>query len=271
MTRNLQGDVVKVLDLDGNVVAWYTYCAWGNKLDYGGLLAYVNPITYRGYYFDWATGLYYLQLRYYDPMLRRFISADALFDTGVGILGTNMYIYANNDPVNFIDPTGFSSERIGFLIQGIGNRLLANDGLTYLPFGSSYAQNHLWDTWNLLNDLLDATDEAEHVEGLTMLYDMLAANPDVGTQEFNDMLIRGQNGELTAEDGRRLLGDAFAQGTGWRHGFLESAFVGVATAGVSFGVGLVVAKITKNPNLAISAEQAVMSGIQAALMWMLVG
>ncbi|MCL2446693.1 MAG: hypothetical protein FWD06_08000 [Oscillospiraceae bacterium] len=71
------------------------------------MTASVNPITYRGYYFDWATGLYYLQSRYYDPALRRFISADVFLDTGVGILGTNMYAYCNNDPVNFYDPTGF--------------------------------------------------------------------------------------------------------------------------------------------------------------------
>ncbi|MCL2447069.1 MAG: RHS repeat-associated core domain-containing protein [Oscillospiraceae bacterium] len=106
--RNLQGDVVSVIDIDGNVVAWYTYCAWGNILDYGGELARVNPITYRGYYFDWELGLYYLQSRYYCPALRRFISADVFLDTGVGILGTNMYAYCNNDPVNLSDPTGFS-------------------------------------------------------------------------------------------------------------------------------------------------------------------
>ncbi|MCL2447075.1 MAG: RHS repeat-associated core domain-containing protein [Oscillospiraceae bacterium] len=106
--RDLQGDVVAILDVDGNVVAEYAYDAWGNILSAEGVLAYVNPITYRGYYWDWTTGLYYLQSRYYDPMLRRFISADVFMDTGVGILGTNMYIYANNNPVMFVDPTGYS-------------------------------------------------------------------------------------------------------------------------------------------------------------------
>jgi len=106
--RNLQGDVVSVIDIDGNTVAWYTYDSWGNILEYGGDLAYTNPITYRGYYFDWELGLYYLQSRYYCPALRRFISADIYVDTGVGILGTNMYIYANNNPVMFVDPTGYS-------------------------------------------------------------------------------------------------------------------------------------------------------------------
>ncbi|MCL2446695.1 MAG: RHS repeat-associated core domain-containing protein [Oscillospiraceae bacterium] len=104
--RNLQGDVVSVIDIDGNVVAWYTYDSWGNILDYGGELAYTNPITYRGYYKDWATGLFYLQSRYYDPMLRRFISPDIYMDTADGIMGTNMYAYCHNDPINFYDPEG---------------------------------------------------------------------------------------------------------------------------------------------------------------------
>jgi len=108
--RNIQGDIVLILDVEGNVVAEYAYDAWGNILDYGGELARVNPITYRGYYKDWATGLYYLQSRYYCPALRRFISADVFMDTGVGILGTNVYVYCNNDPVNLWDPTGYTPQ-----------------------------------------------------------------------------------------------------------------------------------------------------------------
>jgi len=107
--RNLQGDVVKVVNAGGEVVAWYTYDSWGNILEYGGELARVNPITYRGYYWDAELGLFYLQSRYYDPMLRRFVSADALLDTSQGVLGTNMYIYCLNDPINMIDPDGYTA------------------------------------------------------------------------------------------------------------------------------------------------------------------
>jgi len=120
--RNLQGDVTHVLDEFGNVVAEYRYDAWGNVLYASGRLAHTNPITYRGYYKDWATGLFYLQSRYYCPGLRRFISADVYMDTGVGILGTNMYIYCNNDPVMFIDPDGYSPLlAIGFTAWGINS------------------------------------------------------------------------------------------------------------------------------------------------------
>ena len=105
--RNLQGDVVAIYCADGNVVAEYRYDAWGNHLAIeGGEIAHINPIRYRGYYWDAETQLYYLQSRYYCPALRRFISADVYLDTGVGILGTNVYIYCNNDPVNLWDPDG---------------------------------------------------------------------------------------------------------------------------------------------------------------------
>jgi hypothetical protein len=47
-----------------------------------------------------------LQSRYYNPEWCRFISADVFFDTGDGVLGTNMYAYCQGDPVNFVDPGG---------------------------------------------------------------------------------------------------------------------------------------------------------------------
>ena len=73
--RNLQGDVVKILNTSGGVVATYTYDAWG-KVTSSGSIAQINPIRYRGYYYDTDTGFYYLQSRYYDPAVKRFINAD---------------------------------------------------------------------------------------------------------------------------------------------------------------------------------------------------
>ena len=103
---NLQGDVVKLIQANGYVVARYTYDAWGNLLDSGGNLAEVNPLRYRGYYYDNETGFYYLQSRYYDPANRRFISADAYASTGQGFLGTNMFAYCNNKPIINSYPSG---------------------------------------------------------------------------------------------------------------------------------------------------------------------
>jgi hypothetical protein len=50
--------------------------------------------------------LYYLQSRYYDPDIGRFINPDVYFDTFEGEYSTNMFIYCNDDPVNKVDPSG---------------------------------------------------------------------------------------------------------------------------------------------------------------------
>ena len=69
-------------DTNGNVVVEYTYDSWGKLISITGSLASTigvkNPFRYRGYYYDTETSLYYLQARYYDPDICRFISADTL-------------------------------------------------------------------------------------------------------------------------------------------------------------------------------------------------
>ena len=66
----------------------------------------INPFRYRGYYYDSETGLYYLNSRYYDPVIGRFINADGLVVAGSGMLSGNMYLYCQNNPVCCVDPTG---------------------------------------------------------------------------------------------------------------------------------------------------------------------
>ena len=102
---NLQGDVMQVVNASGNVVAAYEYDPYGNIISATGSLAETNPMRYRGYYFDSESGLYYLQSRYYDPEIGRFLNADAFAFTGA-LLGSNMYSYCWNCPVNFVDSGG---------------------------------------------------------------------------------------------------------------------------------------------------------------------
>lgn len=90
-------------------MAGYTYDAWGNfTVTYynGGAnsAAQYNPFTYRGYYFDSDLGLYYLNSRYYDSNTGRFINADGQLNEG--LLGCNLFVYCNNNPVNYVDYTG---------------------------------------------------------------------------------------------------------------------------------------------------------------------
>ena len=112
---NLQGDVVKLIHyipgFEYESVATYEYDAWGNIVSSSGRLAEINPLRYRGYYYDNETGFYYLQSRYYDPANRRFISADSYQSTGQGFVGTNMFAYCNNSPVDLYDPSGNAAEK----------------------------------------------------------------------------------------------------------------------------------------------------------------
>ena len=104
---NAQGDVVRIVNSSRSVVASYTYDPWGKIISSSGTLADINPLRYRGYYYDSETGFYYLQSRYYDPEIGRFINADSYASTdATGLLSTNMFAYCENDPVNKSDPTG---------------------------------------------------------------------------------------------------------------------------------------------------------------------
>ena len=114
---NLQGDVVKLIHyipgFEYESVATYEYDAWGN-VSSSGRLAEINPLRYRGYYYDNETGFYYLQSRYYDPQNRRFINADSYASTGQGFVGTNMFAYCNNSPILFVDHDGNDAEAVGW-------------------------------------------------------------------------------------------------------------------------------------------------------------
>ena len=107
---NLQGDVVKLIHyipgFEYESVATYEYDAWGN-VSGSGKLAEINPLRYRGYYYDNETGFYYLQSRYYDPANRRFINADTYSSTDPGdAIGCNMFAYCGNNPVMRNDYSG---------------------------------------------------------------------------------------------------------------------------------------------------------------------
>ena len=116
--HNTRGDIVGLYNADGTLHAEYTYDVWGNKLaviNASGAaitsqtdIANLQPFRYRGYYYDYESGFYYLQSRYYDPVTHRFINADGLVSTGTGVLGYNMFAYCENNPVNCMDCDGNS-------------------------------------------------------------------------------------------------------------------------------------------------------------------
>ena len=109
---NQQGDVIRIVNENGVTKAEYQYNAWGKILGTTGELAEVNPLRYRGYYYDTETGFYYLQSRYYDPAIGRFINADSKAATGQSFIGYNMFAYCRNNPTSRVDSKGTEDDDI---------------------------------------------------------------------------------------------------------------------------------------------------------------
>ena len=145
---NVQGDVIGLLNANGAIAAKYTYDPWGKVTvqssngttnTSSAFIGNINPLRYRGYYYDTETGLYYLQSRYYDPAIGRFINADTYTTTDAdGLLSTNMFAYCENNPVNRSDPNG----EIYHVIAGAIIGAVVNCGvsmITHLATGEPYS------------------------------------------------------------------------------------------------------------------------------------
>ena len=138
--KNLQGDVIRIIDLAGTEVASYVYDAWGNIKDTKGepTIREINPIRYRGYVYDTETSLYYLQSRYYDPFTGRFLNADDTAFIGVSgtVLSGNLFAYCENNPVNHIDNYGYVKINIKWLSYAV-------DAILWL-IPALYAVSKIW-------------------------------------------------------------------------------------------------------------------------------
>lgn len=112
---NQMNDVIGITDSNGTVIANYGYDEWGNEiLNDTSEIAEINPLRYRGYYQDAETGYYYLQSRYYNAEICRFINSDIAQIAQMGkndINGLNLFAYCNNNPVNGVDYSGYYSAR----------------------------------------------------------------------------------------------------------------------------------------------------------------
>ena len=127
--KNLQGDITGIYSgSTGTLLVSYVYDAWGKvtatnvagTTESATVLAR-NPYLYRGYRYDSETGLYYLNSRYYDPETGRFINADGFVSTGQGILGSNMFAYCLNNPVNGYDPGGYAAKNAFYTYENVRN------------------------------------------------------------------------------------------------------------------------------------------------------
>ena len=145
--RDVIGNIIGIIDSNGNYVIKYKYDAWGNLLsnlpsiddNTVTIAAKYNPFMYKGYYYDVETGWFWLSSRYYSPELCRFISpADVSSLNPSSINGLNLYSYANYNPINitYSGSSGGGSNGGGMInslaLSGIssgGRYLLGSSGL----------------------------------------------------------------------------------------------------------------------------------------------
>ena len=171
--KSLQGDIVAILDENGNAVVSYGYDAWGAPLWCTGELAEtlgkVQPFRYRGYVFDEETGLYYLRSRYYNPQQLRWINSDNIIAVNSGFTAANNYVYCGNSPINRYDANGRSWKDV---VRGLihrGNECLMSLGVDTTSIGAFllmmeeepadsgiyHAKENCWQQYFGYNDLYD--------------------------------------------------------------------------------------------------------------------
>ena len=139
--KNLQGDVIAIVDKDAQTVARYSYDAWGavtSALTYTELaenvdIAAINPFRYRGYYYDEEIKLYYLQSRFYDSNVGRFVNGDDIETIGydADVLLPNTFVYCKNDVINTSDESGMFSfndlfKKFSGFIKKLFNKFMDN-------------------------------------------------------------------------------------------------------------------------------------------------
>ena len=151
--RNLQNDIIGILDNSGVQVVFYTYDSWGKLIRIEGTekdtIGVLNPFRYRGYYYDTESGFYYLNSRYYDPMVGRFLNADGLIDSR-GHVTQNLFQYCGNNFVNYIDSSGkFAIEIASGIFLG---------GMLLAMYVAQYAPELAQLVTNVIVGLAEATD-----------------------------------------------------------------------------------------------------------------
>ena len=144
--KNLFGDIIGIYDSNYNEIVTYKYNSWGvikNITDNSNInLGIINPFRYRSYYYDEETQLYYLNSRYYNPVIGRFINADSYVSTGQSFIGNNMFNYCGNNPVNRLEITGNFWE-LALICTAIG----ALYGIVGQGAYNAVAGNNITDGW----------------------------------------------------------------------------------------------------------------------------
>ena len=175
---NIFGDITAIYDDEGNVVASYKYDAWGNLTttsSKNNFFTDASLFKYRGYIYDWDTGFYYLQSRYYDPEVGRFLNSDSVEYLGANgdLISYNLYAYCSNNPVMNTDYTGhFVISATVATLLGIGVALVIFDLWMCTPEGQKIVQESASALAQAIDNAFDAPSDkiAERIQKLDDKY-----------------------------------------------------------------------------------------------------
>ena len=226
----------------------YWYDVWGNHkvVDSNGNeitdanhIGNLNQFRYRGYYFDRETGLYFLQTRYYDPEIGRFLNRDSVNYADPGTInGLNLYAYCLNNPIEYVDPTGEFWETvldILFIKWDIYN-LATNEGwkdwenwaalgadiaFAVVPFATGGGQVvKLASVGDKLNDFNKVTVIGETMARVQTVAQFVNAADNLydGFKYYNKLSSLGRGGKVLAEIGGK------ASNLAWLYGKLRTGY-----------------------------------------------
>jgi RHS repeat-associated protein len=163
--QNGHGDISALVKESGTLSTKYKYNAFGNSTSQGE--SSDNPFKYCGEYEDYLLGGIYLRARIYNPSTGRFTTEDPVRD------GLNWYVYCDNNPVRFYDPTGKAT----WFIHGTGS-----DNSTWKSDFLNYYRNKIYpgesiETHGWSGDNLDASRRKEAKDFAINLVKFAKKNP----------------------------------------------------------------------------------------------
>ncbi len=126
--KNIQDDIIGILDTNYEQIVKYCYDSWGNITNIidnsDENIGLENPYRYRSYYYDNETELYYLNMRYYNSKWGRFINADEIVGASDTHTGYNLFTYVGNNPVNNIDVSGRFLGKLTKTIKKVAKKVI---------------------------------------------------------------------------------------------------------------------------------------------------
>lgn len=115
------GSPVAVTDASGNVIEREVYEPYGSPITHPPS----DQPGFTGHVADSLTNLTYMQQRYYDPQIGRFLSVDPVTAYSNPVGAFNRYWYANNNPYRFTDPDGRDASDVwGGFVDGLASNFL---------------------------------------------------------------------------------------------------------------------------------------------------